>query len=746
MLFDEIALMRAKMERKKVALIGMGVVGTPIAHKLYTFYQNDFYLIASKDRKKRLLNSNITINGDCFNPNIISCISEINSEISILIVCVKNYDLKTALLDIKNIVTKNTIILPLQNGIYAYEFFKTSFPDNIVLQGYIQGPNTQIEGQKFHYYNSGVIHIGSETNMNIAEQVFKFVHKSGMDIVLEKKINYMVWKKWMLNVAGNSITALTGADYSLFKLYDNLQFLCVEAMKEFLLVANAENIQLTENDINDIVNYYVSYIGSKKTSMLVDVLNERKTENDYLAGTLIKVAERHNIKTPIIRTLYNLLEVKEEVYMEKKGCITMENLFNESIEYSTALRTCMKDIDTKMDSKEYARLVNEGKLPELIDILKYAINNTEYYAAVSTKNNPKITDFPVMNKTLLNEYYEQILVHSYDNIKTHKMHTSGSTGIPFTVVQDLAKRERHIADLKYFGAMAGYIDHDPMCYLRAKPTATPEEQKRDNIWQLDICNLNEKNLRDYYHIMVEKKCSALIAYPSKLETAVDFWSQHFSNDSSIKTIISISETLTDEVKGKLRAFFGENVGIYARYSNTENGILGQETGKSGVYRLNWASYYFEILKMDSDEPAEVGEVGRIIVTDLYNKAFPMIRYDTGDVARMSVKDSTSLPEFSELYGRRMDLIYDTKGEVVSPFLLCRTMRLSHGIEQWQFIQESKNEYTLKITANTKDKPDCSEEIKGFQNTLGQDAVINIAYVENIPVMNSLKRKLIVSNL
>jgi phenylacetate-CoA ligase len=94
----------------------------------------------------------------------------------------------------------------------------------------------------------------------------------------------------------------------------------------------------------------------------------------------------------------------------------------------------------------------------------------------------------------------------------------------------------------------------------------------------------------------------------------------------------------------------------------------------------------------------------------------------------------------------MDLVYDMNGEVVSPFLLCRTMRLSRGIEQWQFIQESEDTYTLKITANTDDKPNVDKEVKELKKTLGEKAKINVEYVENIPVMNSLKRKIIVSKL
>lgn len=731
-----------------IALIGLGAIGAPIAHKLFQTYGSRFGVVLSGERREDFEANDVRINSEPFTPSVFSSKEEADDNIELLILCIKNYDLKSSLPDVQRIVGKNTVILPLQNGIAAFRFYREQFPDNIVIEGFVQGPNTEINGYEYVYSNPGALHIGTSTEAwkDTALHVYGLLKNAGIDITFEENIKKRVWKKWMLNVAGNSVTALTGADYSLFKIYRDLQIICEKAMQEFLTVAHAENVDLTEKDIQDTMDYYISYLGGKKTSMLVDVLNERKTENDYLAGTILQIAAQHGIECPIISTLYYLMEVKEEVYMEKKGVIAMKSIFTEGVEYSDALRVHMNDIVGKMESKEFAEKINkEHMTDELQAHLQYVTENSEYYKHLK-KDDLKLTDFPVMNKTLLNENYDDILIHSFNRIKTHKMHTSGSTGIPFTVVQDLAKRERHLADLKYFGALAGYADHDPMCYLRAKPTATPAQQERDNIWQLDITNLSARNLTDYYHVMVEKKCTALIAYPSTLETAVTYWAKHFKNDSCIRTIISTSETLTDEVRDKLHAFFGETVGIYARYSNTEQGILGQEYGESGVYRLNWASYYFEILKLESDEPAENGELGRIVITDIYNKAFPMIRYDTGDVGIMKVFAEDELPVITDLFGRRMDLIYDVNGEVVSPFLLCRTMRLTRGIEQWQFIQEDKTNYTLKITTNDGSRPTLDKEMEDFHKTLGEGSHVVIEYVQEIPVLNSLKRKLIVSNL
>ena len=77
-------------------------------------------------------------------------------------------------------------------------------------------------------------------------------------------------------------------------------------------------------------------------------------------------------------------------------------------------------------------MINSGKSPEeLLNLLRYATENCAFYAELEGKSD--IADFPVMNKTLLNANYDKIAVPSYNGRKTHKMYTSGSTGIPFMV-------------------------------------------------------------------------------------------------------------------------------------------------------------------------------------------------------------------------------------------------------------------------------------------------------------------------
>ena len=308
------------MKNGAIALIGLGAIGVPIADKLNSTYGEDFVLVASGARRERLEKDKLFINNNAFYPKVISDKAEILKPISLLIVCVKNYDLDTSLADIKQVVSKETVILPLQNGIFSYEFFSKEFPKNTVLHGYVQGPNTRTENGNFYYKNAGVMHIGDSADYSsgIADQVYKKLSCAGVEVRVEANIRKMVGKKWMLNVAGNSVTALTGADYSQFKNHIALQNICRTCMQEFIRVAQREAVELNAEDIEDIIKYYVSYIGDKKTSILMDVLNARKTENEYLAGALLRKAGQYGLWLPVTSTLYYLVKAKESIYMENK--------------------------------------------------------------------------------------------------------------------------------------------------------------------------------------------------------------------------------------------------------------------------------------------------------------------------------------------------------------------------------------------------------------------------------------------
>lgn len=304
------------MQEKYVTLVGLGAVGAPLAHNLWKKYGDEFALLSSADFLHTL--EELHINGEEFKPNIFSSPEQLKKKIGIVFICVKNYHVEGIANFLSTMIDEDTIIVPLQNGVYSFDFFRKKFPNNFVLEGFAQGPNTQVLKNIYVYQKPGVFHIGtsSKDQEELGRMAFKIMRDAGVDCYYDDNIKHEVWKKLMLNTAGNAITALTGIDYCMFEKSKEVQQLCRNTMKEYAEVAIANGINITEEDIDDVMKYYLSFTVSKHTSMLEDVLNKRLTENEFIAGYISRLAKELDINTPYIDMLYQLMKVKEEVYLD----------------------------------------------------------------------------------------------------------------------------------------------------------------------------------------------------------------------------------------------------------------------------------------------------------------------------------------------------------------------------------------------------------------------------------------------
>ncbi|MDV7397318.1 hypothetical protein RZS08_38310 [Arthrospira platensis SPKY1] len=98
----------------------------------------------------------------------------------------------------------------------------------------------------------------------------------------------------------------------------------------------------------------------------------------------------------------------------------------------------------------------------------------------------------------------------------------------------------------------------------------------------------------------------------------------------------------------------------------------------------------------------------------------------------------------ELYGKHRDIIYDTKGNAVSPAVWSIYLWGLEGIKQFQFIQETTKDYIFKL--NGDENPTVKDKVALLKTVLGEDANIVIEYVDEIPVLSSHKRQYTVCNI
>ena len=184
--------------------------------------------------------------------------------------------------------------------------------------------------------------------------------------------------------------------------------------------------------------------------------------------------------------------------------------------------------------------------------------------------------------------------------------------------------------------------------------------------------------------------------------------------------------------------------VVSRYSNEENGVLGQDEGINNVFPVNEADYIIEVLD-DEGRALPDGEIGRIVVTDLFNYAAPLVRYDTGDCGALETislngRKKRCITKFS---GRKVDLITDSNGNLVSPHQISNCMWDFQNVRQFQLIQETATKNILKINV-TENFDNADEIICTLKSVLGTLAEIEIERVDEIPVLASGKRRFIVN--
>lgn len=397
-----------------------------------------------------------------------------------------------------------------------------------------------------------------------------------------------------------------------------------------------------------------------------------------------------------------------------------------------------KEVKAQLESPDQAVLERN-----LTALLEHAAATVPFYKAYS----PDIKQFPVLDKNVIKSQFDGFYSSQFAKEQLIKVITSGSTGTPFQVFHDKNKKNRNYADTLYFSELSGYSMGNILVYMKIwakQRMAQPWVYRLQNTLPIDVLQLSEEKLAQLTNLVENKPGQySILGYVSALEE----WCRYLDRigkgkiNANVRSIITISEALNSYTSSTMERIFG--VPVYSRYSNLENGIIAQQVPGSGrVFLVNTASYYLEILEMEGNNPVQPGEKGRIVVTDLFNYAFPMIRYDTGDIGSLEQNEAGHW-YLTSVEGRKLDQLFDTSGKLVSSYIMYRNMWQYTNIRQYQIIQEAKGRYCMKISVAGTFEQEAQLQSE-FLEYLGADADFRIEYVDEIPLLNSGKRRKVVN--
>lgn len=304
-----------KQDIVNINIIGMGALGL-----LYGKYISEHYpegrvsYVMDLLRYEKYSNCTFLCNGVEKKFNILPVNQAQKADL--ILVAVKFNGLQDALELMKPCVGKNTIIISVLNGISSEEIIGEKYGTEKLIYTVAQGMDAMKFENTLQYTQMGSLHIGAAeaSQQENVRRVCEFFDYIKLPYVLESDIRYRMWSKFMLNVGVNQSCMVYNTSYSGVIKAGEPNRIMISAMREVVALANAEGISLTEKDINQYIEIIKTLKPEGTPSMGQDRLNKKASEVEIFAGTVIKMARKHNIYVPVNEYLYERVKEIEASY------------------------------------------------------------------------------------------------------------------------------------------------------------------------------------------------------------------------------------------------------------------------------------------------------------------------------------------------------------------------------------------------------------------------------------------------
>lgn len=347
-------------------------------------------------------------------------------------------------------------------------------------------------------------------------------------------------------------------------------------------------------------------------------------------------------------------------------------------------------------------------------LLLHAARRSRYYATElrDIETRPSAEQSWARHSTLPT-IAKQELVHCADDITTtrarafaSKKTTGGSTGVAVTILKnaDALARERGATWRSY--RWAGVDVGDRQARFWGIPVTRSARFRYHlidyvaNRYRFSAFGVNDQKLKSYHEALMRFRPRYLYGYVSIIKDYIQFIERAgLRLPTSVCSIICTSEVLdasTREYIGSVSA-----VPVFNEYGCGEVGSIAHECDEGGLHLME------ENLIVEIDDGESVSSVpgreGEVIVTDLHNRAMPLLRYRLGDYATISAEPcpcGRGLAVLEGVHGRAYDVVIDPDGRRFHPevvmYLLEEVKDKFDVVRKFQVIQREPDMLTVKL--------------------------------------------------
>lgn len=290
-----------------IVLVGPGALGSLFAVRLTPHLQEEgnalFLLDHNSQRAEKLAESGFTLQhgNDKFSstPQVFSDPGTIPA-CDVLLLCVKAGDVGNALQDATPLITTDTLVVGMQNGMAHLEALQNTA--GIAIAATSSEGATLVAPGRVIYGGAGLTRFGLlGTSASIPANLNKLVAlftRAGLQAELVQDIKAYLWEKLFINVGINALTAIYGQKNGWLLTDDKVMTTMKKAVAEAVTIAGKKNIALPDDPLAQTFEV-CRKTENNVSSMLQDVRKKRRTEIDAINGYIVKEGKKLGIPTPV---------------------------------------------------------------------------------------------------------------------------------------------------------------------------------------------------------------------------------------------------------------------------------------------------------------------------------------------------------------------------------------------------------------------------------------------------------------
>lgn len=307
----------------KIAVVGLGGVGGFYGGLLANYYANseevEVNFLVRGENLQAIKKEGIKVHSKediiIGKPHIATSKASEIGVVDYILLCTKAYDLDGAIALIKDMIGEHTVILPLLNGVSAFEELKIKLPNVEIWQGctyivsrlaqpgVVQNPSGR---QKVFF---GLKNVASKQMLEFQN----ILYKAGIKAKATESIETEVWEKYIL--VSSSAMATSYFDCSIGDVMQHHTSEIKALVEEATSIAKAKEIKLSDSASQLVIERLEAIPYESTTSMHSD-FKANKTENELvvMGWYMLKQGTDFRIKVPFYKKMYDELKFRKSTY------------------------------------------------------------------------------------------------------------------------------------------------------------------------------------------------------------------------------------------------------------------------------------------------------------------------------------------------------------------------------------------------------------------------------------------------